>query len=161
MLIRPFQPADLAVLVDLTIEVFGPFYEESFRAMVPPDVYEHQHGSWADDYRDWIPKLHDPGQNKHVLVAETDTKEIVGYIGWVIDSERRHGEIDIVGVRESARSHGLGRRLCEEAMRHMREQQVEVVELGTGGDPFHAPARGLYESLGFHLVPVARYLRAL
>ena len=161
MLIRPFQPADLAVLVDLTIEVFGPFYEESPGAMVPPDVYEHQHGSWADDYRDEVPKLHDPVHHKHVLVAETDTQEIVGYIGWVIDPDRRHGDIDMVGVRESARGHGLGRRLCEEALRHMREQEVEVVGVGTGADPFHAPARGLYESLGFHLIPVARYLRAL
>jgi hypothetical protein len=30
-----------------------------------------------------------------------------------------------------------------------------VVEVGTGGDDFHAPARALYESLRFHLVPVA------
>ena len=37
---------------------------------------------------------------------------------------------------------------------------MEVVSLGTGGDWFHAPARGLYESLGFHPVPVVYYLRA-
>jgi hypothetical protein len=43
----------------------------------------------------------------------------------------------------------------------MREQGIEVVELGTGGDDFHAPARALYESLGFHLVPVSVYLRGL
>ena len=46
-------------------------------------------------------------------------------------------------------------------MRAMREQDVEVVSLGTGGDWFHAPARALYESLDFHLVPVAVYMRAL
>lgn len=43
----------------------------------------------------------------------------------------------------------------------MRAAGVQVVELGTGGDEFHAPARRLYESLGFSLVPVAVYLRAL
>jgi hypothetical protein len=46
-------------------------------------------------------------------------------------------------------------------MNAMREQNVEVVSLGTGGDWFHAPARALYESLGFHLVPVAVYMRSL
>ncbi len=46
-------------------------------------------------------------------------------------------------------------------MRAMREQDVEVVSLGTGGDWFHGPARALYESLDFHLVPVAVYMRAL
>ncbi len=161
MNIRPYRPTDLPSLVDLTIEVFGPFYEQSFRSMVPADVYAHQHGSWADDYRESVPKLHDPDHNKHVAVAEADTGEIVGYIAWVIDTLRRHGEIDTVGVRESARGHDLGRRLCEHAMSHMRECGVEVVELGTGGDEFHAPARALYEALGFHQVPVAVYMRAL
>ena len=46
MQIRSFRSTDLSTLVDITIEVFGPFYEESFRAMVPPDVFTHQHGSW-------------------------------------------------------------------------------------------------------------------
>ena len=46
-------------------------------------------------------------------------------------------------------------------MTAMREHSVKVVVLGTGGDDFHAPARALYESLGFHLVPVAVYMRGL
>ena len=79
----------------------------------------------------------------------------------MIDAERRHGEIDPLAVREHARRSGVGRALCEHAMTAMREQGVEVVSLGTGGDWFHAPARALYESLGFHLVPVAVYLRAI
>jgi ribosomal protein S18 acetylase RimI-like enzyme len=161
MNIRPFQPSDLPALIDLTIEVFGPFYEQSFRVMVPLDVFTHQHGSWADDYRESVPTLHDPRANKHVAVAETGTGEIAGYVGWVIETERRHGEIDTLAVRESARGKGLGRELCEHAMGAMREQDVEVVSLGTGGDWFHAPARALYESLDFHLIPVAVYMRAL
>jgi len=143
MLIRPFKSSDMPALVDLTIEVFGPFYEQSFRSMVPPDVFAHQHGHWADDYRESVPKLHDPSAHKHVVVAESDVGEIAGYVGWVIDPERRHGEIDTVAVRESARGRGVGRALCEHAMSGMREQNVEVVELGTGGDDFHAPARAL------------------
>jgi ribosomal protein S18 acetylase RimI-like enzyme len=161
MRIRPFQPSDLPELVDLTIEVFGPFYEQSFRSMVPPDVYEHQHGSWADDYRASVPELHDPSAHKHVVVAGSDAGEVVGYVAWAVDPDRRHGEIDTLAVRETARRDGVGRALCEHAMSAMREQGVEVVELGTGGDDFHAPARAFYESLGFHLVPVAAYLRSL
>lgn len=80
MTIRPFQPSDLPALIDLTIEVFGPFYEQSFRSMVPPDLFAHQHGSWADDYRESVPKLHDPRLNKHVAVAETDAGATAGYV---------------------------------------------------------------------------------
>jgi ribosomal protein S18 acetylase RimI-like enzyme len=159
MRIRPFQPSDLPALIDLTIEVFGPFYEQSFRAMVPPEIFEHQHGHWAEDYRNSVPKLHDPDNGKHVAVAESDDGHLVAYIGWGIDSERRHGEIDPLAVRESARRSGVGRALCEHALAAMRDQ-VDVVGLGTGGDWFHAPARALYESLGFFPVPVVYYLRA-
>lgn len=161
MQIRPFQSSDMPVLVDLTIEVFGPFFEQSFRSMVPTDVFVHQHGQWADDYRESVPKLHDPNAHKHVVVADAPVREIAGYVAWAIDPERRHGHIDTVAVRQSARGNGVGRAVCEHAMDAMREHSVEVVELGTGGDDFHAPARALYESLGFHLVPVAVYMRSL
>lgn len=43
----------------------------------------------------------------------------------------------------------------------MKTNGVEVIEIGTGGDDFHAPARHLYESLGFSLIPVAAYLRTI
>ncbi|HEX5563146.1 MAG TPA: GNAT family N-acetyltransferase [Nocardioidaceae bacterium] len=161
MHIRPSRTSDLPALVGLTIEVFGPFYEQSFRAMVPPDVYEHQHGRWADDYRDFVPTLHDPEHGKHVAVAESDDGQIVAYVGWHIDLERRHGEIDPLAVRETHRRSGLGRELCEHAISAMREHGVEVVSVGTGGDWFHAPARALYESMDFYPVPVVYYLRAL
>lgn len=161
MYIRPFQPSDLPALVDLTIEVFGPFYEQSFRAMVPPAVYEHQHGHWADDYRDSVPKLHAPERGKQVAVAESGDGQLVGYVGWHIDQGRRHGQIDPLAVRESHRRNGLGRALCEHAISAMREHALEVVSVGTGGDQFHAPARALYESMDFYPVPVVYYLRAL
>src|SRR4051812_22513497 len=125
MHIRPFQPSDMPALIDLTVEVFGPFYEKSFRSMVPPDVFVHQHGSWADDYRESVPKLHNPNADKHVVVAEADTGEIAGYVGWVIDRQRRHGEIDTVAVRVSARRNGVGRALCEHVLSAMSEQCVE------------------------------------
>ena len=159
MHIRTFQPADLPALIDLAIEVFGPFYEQSFHAMVPPDIYEHQHGRWADDYRDSVPKLHDPDHGKQVAVAESDDGQLAAFIGWHIDEGRRHGQIDPLAVRQHARRNGVGRALCEHAISVMREHDVEVVSLGTGGDWFHAPARALYESLGFHPVPVVYYLR--
>jgi ribosomal protein S18 acetylase RimI-like enzyme len=159
MQIRTFRPADLPVLVDLAIEVFGPFYEQSYRTMVPPVVYEHQHGRWADDYRDSVPKLHDPDDGKHVAVAVSDTSRVEGFVAWHVDQERRLGQIEMLAVREPARGAGLGRALCEHALSAIGDRDVDVVSLGTGGDWFHAPARALYESLGFSAVPVVYYLR--
>lgn len=161
MKIRSFRPSDLPILIDLTIEVFGPFYERSFRSMVPEDVFVHHHGSWADDYRTSVPLLQDPSAGKCVAVAAGDRNEILGFVGWEIQPEDRHGKIAIVAVKESARGAGLGRALCEHAIATMREEGVAFLSVGTGGDWFHAPARALYESLGFHAVPVVYYLRAM
>jgi ribosomal protein S18 acetylase RimI-like enzyme len=161
MNIRSFRPSDLPNLIDLTIEVFGPFYERSFRSMVPADVYMHHHGSWVDDYRTSVPQLHDPSAGRVVAIAPGDRDEILGFVGWEIEAEIRHGTIAMVAVRESARGAGLGRALCEHAVAAMHREGVAFLSVGTGGDWFHAPARALYESLGFHAVPVVYYLRAM
>lgn len=44
---------------------------------------------------------------------------------------------------------------------HLRAGGVDVVQIATGGDPFHAPARPLYQSLGLTRVPTAVYLGSI
>jgi hypothetical protein len=45
---------------------------------------------------------------------------------------------------------------------HDPEQLIDdAVRVETGGDPGHAPARRLYEQLGFGLFPIARYFKKL
>ena len=51
--------------------------------------------------------------------------------------------------------------MCEHAFGEMRALGAEVVEIGTGADPFHAPARALYERLGCTQLPIAVYYREL
>ena len=43
----------------------------------------------------------------------------------------------------------------------MKAGGVEVVALGTGGDPFHAAARSLCETLGFTPFPGVYYFKAI
>jgi len=79
-------------------------------------------------------------------------------ISWRVDAKARHGEIYLLAVSPLHQRQHIGERLCQHAIAHMRADKVEVVQISTGGDPFHAPARALYERLGFTLVPVAVYL---
>jgi len=44
---------------------------------------------------------------------------------------------------------------------YMRAAGVVVADIGTGGDPGHAPARRTYEKAGFTALPLVRYYRAL
>jgi hypothetical protein len=94
--IRPYHPRDLNALIGLTIETFGPFYENHFRPLAGEAIFQHQHGRWADDYRAQVPVLHDPAAGKHVAVAETSDDAIAGYVAWQVDPARRHGDVVIL-----------------------------------------------------------------
>jgi ribosomal protein S18 acetylase RimI-like enzyme len=160
MLIRSFTQQDLARLTELTIETFRPFYEDSFRPLVGEVVFANQHGNWRDDYRKQVAELHDPGQHRYVAIAETDG-DIAGYVAWTVDPARRNATITIIAVTPAHRRHHVGTALCEHAFDAMRNLGAEVVEIGTGGDPFHAPARALYERLGCTQLPIAVYYKQL
>nr|WP_254678916.1 GNAT family N-acetyltransferase [Arthrobacter sp. 24S4-2] len=86
---------------------------------------------------------------------------IAGFVSWQIDAAREHGEISILAVAPGHRRAHVGRRLCEHAMARMKDLGARIVEIGTGGDPFHGPARKLYESLGCAQIPVAVYFKEL
>jgi ribosomal protein S18 acetylase RimI-like enzyme len=160
MLIRSYVQPDLVRLTELTIETFGPFYEDSFRPLVGETIFANQHGNWRDDYRKQVAELHDPAQHKYVAVAEEDGV-LTGYVAWSIDPVRRNGSIVILAVAANHRRGNVGTALCEHAFGAMRQHGAEVVEIGTGGDDFHAPARALYEGLGCVQLPVAVYYRTL
>ena len=163
MRIRTYRDGDQDALTDLTIATFRPFYEQSFPQMMNHDqeVIEHQHGEWEQDYRQQVPTLHNPSEGKHVAVATVD-EEPIGYVAWCPDGSRpRHGEIYIVAVDRNHRGSGVGRLLMQHAMDQMRADGMRFVGLGTGGDDFHAAARSMYESLGFHPIPIVGYLRSL
>ncbi|MEV5180483.1 GNAT family N-acetyltransferase [Streptomyces werraensis] len=162
MRIRAYTPQDLAALTDLTIETFRPFYEDSFRPLVGEAVFTNQHGDWRDDYRREVPRLHAPERHLYVAVAEADDGDgIAGYVAWSVDPDRRNGAVSHLAVAARHRRHQVGTALCEHAFAHMRSLGAEVVEIGTGGDPFHAPARALYERLGCTPLPTAVYYREL
>ncbi|MCL2552293.1 MAG: GNAT family N-acetyltransferase [Actinomycetia bacterium] len=160
MLIRSFEPRDRARLTQLTVETFGPFYEESFRPLAGEVVFTRQHGRWREDYHALLATLHDPDHHRYVAVADAGGV-IAGYVGWEIDHSRGRGRIEILAVDAQHRGRHLGTELCEHAFGDMRARGAVYVEIGTGGDEFHAPARALYESLGCVKVPAAVYFREL
>ena len=62
-------------------------------------------------------------------------------------------------MQSAGRLGGVGLKLSEHALERFEALGLTVAVVETGGDPGHAPARGLYERAGFRLLPVARYFR--
>lgn len=161
MRIRSFTDADLPALIDLTIETFRPFFEGYTRSLYGERLFSVHHGQWEQDYRDELPGLHDPAGGRWIAVAEVGG-HVAGFVAWDSAGRRDHGRIDLLAVAEPYRRGHVATRLCRHALDAMHGDGVEVVEIGTGGeDAFHAPARGLYESLGFIKVPIAGYITQL
>jgi len=162
MHIRDFQPDDLPALIDLTIEAFRPLFEVDLPTLLDPAVFAHDHGSWADDYRRDVPTFHDPEANRFIVLAEetAGAGSPLGYVGWQVNPDGS-GRLEMVAVHPDARRRGVGTAVCRAALERLRQRGVTVVHVGTGGDPFHASARRLYESLGFYGYPVVDYTRAL
>lgn len=161
MHIREFQHPDLPALVDLTIEAFRPLFERDLPRALAPVVYAHDHAGWQDSYRREVPALHDPAAGRFVTLAEdADRARILGYAGWQVNPDGS-GRIELVAVHPQVRRRGVGAAVCRAALVRLKERGVTVVHIGTGGDEFHAPARRLYESLGFTGYPVVDYTRSI
>jgi hypothetical protein len=47
------------------------------------------------------------------------------------------------------------------ALEKMKESDMEMAVVSTGGDPSHAPARRSYEKAGYTALPLVRYYKAL
>ena len=84
----------------------------------------------------------------HVLVVTIGT-EIVGFVSYTIDAEKRIGEIGLNAVHPEHAGRGIGTEMYEHVLARMKELGMAVATVGTGGDPSHAPARRAYEKAGF------------
>jgi ribosomal protein S18 acetylase RimI-like enzyme len=156
--IRDCTPSDIPALIDLTIETFRPLFVGPL-VELRPEVTEHDHGRWEDDYRAEVPSLLAPEEGRFITLAEEDRKPL-GYVGWNITNQTS-GRLEMVAVHPDARRRGVARALCLSVIDRLKDRDVVVVHIGTGGDAFHAPARALYESLGFIPYPTVDYARAI
>ena len=159
MLIRFMSPSDVPTVVQLAIEAFGPFHEQSFRPAVGEAVFANQDAGWRDEYAEQIPRLHNPAEHRYAALAEAGA--VAGFVAWTVSPAARNGEITHVAVSAAHRRGGLGAALCEHAFAQLKQAGAEVVTIGTGGDDFHAPARELYARLGCTPFPLVTYYRTL
>jgi len=158
MHIRPFVDADLPALVELTVQTFRPFFEGYVAPLFGEELFRLHHGHWQQDYRDELPTLHSPAAGRRIAVAEIGGT-IAGLIVWNTGERSAHGRIHLLAVSAPYRRQQVGKRLCVHAIEEMKKNGVEVVEIGTGEDAFHASARALYEDIGFIKVPIAGYIK--
>ena len=145
-------------MVELSLAAWRPVFE-SFRRLLGEPLYYLAFPDWRESQRRAVHSACS-SQETQVWVALGDGGP-VGFVASRIDlaSEPLVGEIEMIAVDPEHQRSGIATELLEHAIAQLYATGVDLVALATGGDPAHAPARGLYEKAGFTALPLVRYYR--
>jgi GNAT superfamily N-acetyltransferase len=156
--IRRQLDADIAAIVALSLRAWRPVFESMARVLgtrlnrlVYPDWAAGQARAVEEVCRD---------ESMKVWVAEVDGRP-VGFAAVAFRSDPDSAEIEMIAVDPGQQNLGIGSALLACAFDWISAAGVNLVQLGTGGDPGHAPARHTYEKAGFTPLPLVRYYKEL
>lgn len=107
---------------------------------------------FSDLYRDWkdmkYKRVYEgltSGRGYIALVGD----EVAGFIFYVVDKEKKKGIMEENAVHPNFRGMGIAAKMHNFVFDKMREEDMKYVEVTTGLDEAHAPARRAYEKSGF------------
>lgn len=141
--LRAWKPVFPAMQRDMPSYIYDAFYPDGWEMRQRTDI----EAVCRDDSTD-------------VWVAHLDGT-LCGFIGLRVHDEDSMGEIYVIAVDPTHQRRGVGAALIEFALDWMRERDLAMAMVETGGDEGHAPSRATYEDSGFERLPVARYFRKL
>jgi ribosomal protein S18 acetylase RimI-like enzyme len=145
--LRAFEPDDLPTLQQVRAAAFAPIFD-SFRKHVGPAIAAIALAQSEAEQARLLGTCCSAGSGQAILVATLDGR-IVGFVVYSVDAERKLGEIGLNAVDPDHAGRGIGTAMYDHVLAAMRALGAEAVEVGTGGDPSHAPARRAYEKAGF------------
>lgn len=159
--IRALRLDDIDVVVEFSLRAWQPVFE-SFTRVMGAEIYRRVYPDWKSIQAEVVASSCRAEGNR-VWVAEADGRA-VGYTVVVvhpINRETQSGQIYMLAVDPDYQQRGIGQALVDFAVDRITELGIPLAEIGTGGDPGHAPARRLYERAGFTPFPLVRYFKAL
>ena len=151
--IRPFVEDDLPAIVDLSLTAWEPVFV-SFRKLLGPGIFALIYPDWRKSQQEGVEQTCRTGGKVQVLVADCGGKA-VGFIAFELKGNT--GEVLLLAVHPDHQNQGIGTALNVAALEAMKHAGVALVEVGTGGDESHAPARRSYAKAGYTALPLVRY----
>ena len=160
LIIRNVRAQDMPALEQIARAAWRPVYE-SFRRILGDEIFE---AYWPDALDGKARQVHKgcaPDGPGLVYVAELAGR-VVGFVSCFIKGTSPVAEIGNNAVHPDFQRHGIAGRMYRHVFDRLRERGVQFVEVHTGGDPSHAPARRAYEKAGFdRALPGVTYYRKL
>ena len=154
--IRAFTHIDTEEVVELALRAWAPVFK-SFETVLGTPLYLHMFPDWqtyqSSSVRDALAK------NESWVVA--DAERIAGFVNVIVKEDVNEGEIYMIAVDPNQQKQRLGAMLTEFAVQELERCGVDLVTVGTGGDPGHLAARRTYEAAGFTPFPQVTYYKLL
>jgi ribosomal protein S18 acetylase RimI-like enzyme len=146
---RRIEEDDVEEVVAFSLVAWEPVFA-SFERVLGKELFERMRPDWKTEQRNLIESVcKDP--SKEVWVAEQDGS-IVGFTALQVNDDTGIGEVYLVAVVPERQRSGVGTALNEFAFERLKDAGMEFVEVHTGSDPGHAPARRSYEKAGFEAI---------
>jgi GNAT superfamily N-acetyltransferase len=156
-IVRDARPEDAEAAGRIAVAAWKPIYAE-YANLLGAELYAKLgdlEKSKYDTVVDFIRKT--PGD---AVVAEVAGK-VVGFSTLVLHSSSygpKIGELRANAVDAAFAGRGIGQKMAEASIAKLLARGAEALEVSTGMDPGHAPARRLYEKLGFkHSLHIVTY----
>lgn len=157
--LRPQADADIAALVALSLRAWAPVFASIDALLRPSGVYERLYDDWRDAQSAAVRAACEDATLETWVATVEDA--VVGFVALRADDASGIGEIHMIAVDPPSQRAGIGGRLMEHATMRLQQRGMRVVMVETGGDEGHAPARALYERLGYAPLPITRYFLAV
>jgi len=158
--IRPFRDSDLDAIVEFSLRAWEPVHQ-SMRTVLGDPIYSRLHQpDWRAVQADAV-RASCTSDGHDVFVAVVDGRP-VGFAAIALNAfHQGMGVVEIIAVDPEYQRRGIATELMNRSAVHMRESGMDIAAVGTGGDPGHAPARAMYEAIGYTALPGVRYLKLL
>jgi GNAT superfamily N-acetyltransferase len=158
--IRRFEESDLDAVVEFSLRAWEPVFASLREVLGEPIFVRLHHPDWRAVQAEAV-RSTCTSEDRDVFVAVADGQP-VGFAAVALNAfHQRMGVVDMIAVDPSYQRRGIATQLMDRSIAHMRDQGMDIAAVGTGGDPGHAPARGVYEALRFTALPGLRYLKLL
>lgn len=157
--IRPLTPSDLEEVVDLSLLAWEPVFV-SFENILGTEIFDLLYRPQWRAAQAASVRRNCLADGAEAFVLTTGDDVVVGFVVLQQDEDESLGVIEMIAVHPEHQRRGHARALMEFAIQRLRDQGLDLISVGTGGDPGHAPARALYEAVGFAGVPLVNYYMA-
>jgi GNAT superfamily N-acetyltransferase len=149
---------DAEAVVALSLRAWALVFE-SFEQVLGQEIFRRIYPDWRADQSAAVAEV---CRGPHVWIAAHQDRGPIGFVSVVLrQGVARSAEIDMIAVDPDEQGQGVATALVQIAVDFMRQEGIRLVEVATGGDLAHLPARRTYEKAGFVALPLVRYYRAL